>query len=82
MSLSGDEILKIMEKAKDLGFNSIKVEGLELQSNEKVKTPQPEVSDDIIKKLSTLEDMTDDEILYWSTPHYDELETLRLGKNK
>lgn len=82
MSLSGEEIIKIMERAKELGFNTIKVEGLELNGLNKAVRPTQEVSDDVIKKLSTLDDMSDDEILYWSTPFYDELEELRLGKNK
>lgn len=31
-------------------------------------------AEDIIKPLSPLDDIDEDEILYWSTPYYDELQ--------
>lgn len=85
MSLTSDEILKIMREAKELGITSLKVDGLELGG---IQTPkkQEELSQDkleeIMKQFSVLNTMSDREILYWSTPYGVQMENERLEKEQ
>lgn len=72
-----EEIMKIMSHAKDLGVN-IKVDGIEVLTRGEEKpvnhSPVPELkAEDIIKPISILDDITEDEILYYSSPYYDEM---------
>lgn len=64
------EILKTLIKAKELGISMDDVESF------KAKTiPVPEQkSEDIVKPLSVLDDVSEEEILYFATPYYDELQ--------
>ena len=80
MSLTADEIIKIMERAKELGISSVKVEGLEATMaipNIEEKTQEPaEVIDDkdLVALASPFDELTEEELMYWSTPYFDELQ--------
>ena len=78
--MTADEIIKIMQQAKELGLN-VKCDGVEISSgsSEVIKKPtiKPEIKEmeasDIVKPISLLDDMSDEEVLMWSSPYYDEL---------
>lgn len=72
-----EEIMKIMSHAKDLGVN-IKVDGIEVstrvEDKPKLDVQVPESkAEDLLKPISLLDDITDEEILMWSSPYYDEM---------
>ena len=94
MALTAAEILQVMEKAKELGLQQIKVEGFEASFGpaiNQVKEMAPQLStvnpllgatqpvpelkaEDIVNPMSVFDEMTDEEIMYWSTPYYQELQ--------
>jgi hypothetical protein len=82
MSLSADEMIKVMEKAKELGVNELKVEGMSLSFAEAMRSagfkssePVPELkAEEIVKPLSAFDDLTEEEIMYYATPRYDEIQ--------
>lgn len=90
MPLNKDEILELLSKAKDLGVAQVEVEGLKvsfgstpIETIKKVSAPVPESKpEELIKPLSQMEEPTDDEVLYWSTPYYDQLQTEKEQRQK
>jgi len=78
MGLSAEEIIKIIKESKQMGFNHIKVDGVELVSAPEKEvvdhSPVPEMkAEDIVNPLSVFEEPDEDEVRYWSSPYYDEL---------
>lgn len=79
MSLTATEIVFLMKQAKELGLTTIKVDGFEAQLATPMPIKQPEVMTDIDDKdlvvpSSPFDDLSDEEILYFATPYYDELQ--------
>lgn len=83
MSLTASEIKELMEKAKELGLSHIKVDGFEAQlsplNQAKLDVaPMVELTDKEIEALVTqpspFDDLTDEEIFYYATPYYEELQ--------
>ncbi len=84
-SLTAQDIIAVMTKAKELGVNELKVEGLELRVNaqspvvvEKI-SPLKEIPndlkiEDILAPSSPFDNMSDEELLYYATPYFDELQ--------
>lgn len=84
---TAQELMELMQKAKDLGMTTIKVEGFEA-SFAPVIAPQPQFQgysapqpipedikpEEIVTPMSVFDEPTDEEVLYWSTSHYDELQ--------
>jgi len=88
MSFTAAEVKELMEKARELGLASIKVEGFEAQLsqlNQAAPAPAPviELTDKEIEALvaqpSPFDDLTDEEIFYYATPYYDELQAKKLA---
>lgn len=71
--------LQLLKEAKELGMKSIEIDGVKYELSEQ-KTAQPvqELSEDQVKSLfsdtKVLDEMSDDEVLYWATPYYDQLQ--------
>lgn len=65
--------------ARDHGLTSIEVDGVKFNvPGESVKVLDfvPDMKpEEIIKPMNTLDEMSDEEILYYATPYYDELQT-------
>lgn len=85
MSFTAEEVMKLMDHAKELGISKIKVEGFEAELSHLNQTPAPaqtgtiaDLSDEEIRELvippSPFDDLSDEEILYFATPYYDELQ--------
>lgn len=74
------ERIELIEEAKAMGLKSITIEGIVYEFGEPVKGGgyvADTKAEDLIKPLSVFEEMTDEEILYWSTPYGLELEAKR-----
>lgn len=76
MEISPKELQDIIDQAvaKALGDFTMRQA---IRSMENVPESKAE---DIVKPLSVLDQMSDDEILYWSTPYYDELQAKKERK--
>jgi hypothetical protein len=80
MSLTAQEIMAVMEKAKELGTQSLEVEGVKI-SFEKGFRPKADLPmttevplNEVFKGSSVWDEMSDEELLYYATPYYDELQ--------
>lgn len=84
MALSAEEIIQVMRTAKELGLTSFKSADIEFTSQAasapiveapKVSKDVPELKpEDIVNPMSVLDDLDEDEIKYWATPYYDEIQ--------
>lgn len=84
MALTAKQMIELMKTAKELGLHTFKAEGLEFSTvpqtvvqevKPKVSEPVPDLkAEDIVKELSPLDGMSEDEILYFATPYYEELQ--------
>lgn len=82
MALTGIEILQVMEKAKELGLKHVKMDGFEASFDDLkqevpthiVQNPEPVTDESSFKHGSILDEITEDEVKYWSTPYYDEIQ--------
>lgn len=77
-----------MSKFKELGLTSFKAEGIEMTNDVKVTQPSDVVmtkpklepntdelkAEDIVQPMSVLEELDEDDILYWATPYYDDIQ--------
>jgi hypothetical protein len=66
-------------EAREAGVTAITIDGVTynigLVAETKVATAVPELKpEQIVAPLSILDDLTEEEILFWSTPHYDEIQ--------
>ena len=88
MALSADEIMAVMTKFKELGLTSFKAEGIEIGNTPapspvqvgpikpKLTQEQIEAIDvkDIVQPLSVFDELDEEDIQYWATPYFDELQ--------
>lgn len=68
------EIMQILIKAKELGITDddvMKMRGAAVSRETFVPDLKPE---EIVKPLSAFDDLSDEEILYYATPYYDEIQ--------
>lgn len=71
--------LELIKEAKELGLKSIKIDGVEYELGEyrpKLE-PQPlteEQAKAMFADTKILDEMSDDDILYYSTPYWDQLQ--------
>lgn len=67
------EILTILVRAKELGITQDDVESFKTVSRE---TNVPDLKpQEIVVPVSPFDDISEDEILYWHSPFYDEIQT-------
>lgn len=80
--------MDLINKAKELGLSSIKFGDTELHFNQSetksvqnVTVPDLEAKD-ILAPPSPFDDLTDQDILYWSTPYFEELQAEKTRKQE
>ncbi len=88
MTLKVDEIMQLMAKFKELGLTSFEIEseGIKM-GNVPLEKPQAETlkaksqpipediqATDIVTPMGVFDELDDDEVLYWSTPYFDEMQ--------
>jgi hypothetical protein len=66
-------------EAREAGVTAITIDGVTyaigLVAETKATLPVPELKpEQIVVPLSVLDDLTEEEILYWSTPYYEEIQ--------
>ena len=82
MALSAREIVEVMQRAKELGLKHVKMDGFEAffedlkrdVPTQIVPHAEPVTDESAFKHMSILDEITEDEVRYWSTPYYDELQ--------
>lgn len=76
--------IKLIKEAQELGLKSITIDSVTYElSHIMAKTPQyvPEAeAKDLVNPLSVLDELSDEEILYWSSPHYDDLQEQKIKR--
>lgn len=81
-----EELQEKIMQARDLGVSEIVVEGITYRVTPSFIAPPKEVPDvaakDLIAPLSTFDEPTDEEVLYWSTPYYEELQARKEAQTK
>jgi hypothetical protein len=75
--MNQEKLFQAIEFAKANGLKSIEVDGIKME----IGTPaivnlEPQQDEDLKRVFlnNPFEDMTDEEILYWATPYYDQLQ--------
>ena len=82
MALTKDEILELIQKAKELGLQNIEVDGFKASFSPITPTKptapsEPNVelkAEDIVTPESAFNSLSDEEIQYWSSPYYEEIQ--------
>lgn len=82
-----EEIDQIISHAKELGLLAVEIEGIKfilpLKDVPKMSVVEDLKAEDIVKPLSPLDEYSDEEILYWSSGYFDELQAKKEAqKNK
>lgn len=80
--MTKEEIIELIKEAKELGLKSLKIGDILVEfniehSNEKVSPTiykEHLKDEELVAPLSKLDQLTDEEILYWSTSYGQELE--------
>lgn len=82
MNRTKKQIRDIIEEAKEIGAAYVVIDGVQyvFSDNAKSKHVPDTKAEDLIKQLSTFEEPSDEEVLYWSSPYYDELESKKKHK--
>jgi hypothetical protein len=71
MGLNADDIIKIMRAAKEMGI---------LEEEKKpVDVSAPET---VYAEVATLDMPSDEEVLYWATPYYDQIQAEKEAKKE
>lgn len=84
--MTKQEIFEIIKEAKELGLRSIEIDGIKVEFNDSNKNDQkrylepsevtPEAKD-LVAPPSPYDELTDEEILFWSSDYGPELERQR-----
>lgn len=76
MELTGAEVLQILDKAHALGVKHLKLNGIEADFAQKKEASEPDLKPFPIQQP----EYTDEEVLFWSTPYYDELQAQKMAR--
>ncbi len=81
MSQSIEDVVRVIEKAKELGVQEFEALGIRIKFQSGTlespvkRTPVPDSKvEELVKPLSVLDEMTPEEILMYATPRYDEIQ--------
>ncbi len=88
--MTKQELLELIIAAKELGLKSLEVDGVkvEFNTNESVKNRYLEgeqetlEAKDLVAPISKYDELTDEEILYWSSDYGKELQERRLKEQQ
>lgn len=82
MEYTLEDITTMIEKAQAAGVDTLEAPGVKIvfkksqeKLNESISRLVPDMkADEIFKPMSSLDDLSPEEILYYATPHYDEIQ--------
>lgn len=79
-----DHTKQLIREAQEMGLASITIDGVKFEfSPTRKKFPNGDIdTKEVYQDLAALEDLTEEEILYWSTPYFDELQAIKELQNK
>lgn len=84
--MSREELKQLLEQAKELGVESVEIEGIKYTLRRDPVMRQdyvPEVApEEILKPLSAFDELSEEEVLYYATPYYDELQARKQEKQE
>ncbi len=73
-----NEVVALIDNAKAMGILKIEIDGVVYHLDQPAAPKSNHVPDltaeEIVNPLSVLDEMDDDEILYWSSPYYEEIQ--------
>lgn len=73
--MNKERLEEALQFAREHGLPSITVDGVTMVVPKETSAPTREYTEEEFKKLYPQEEpMTDEEVLYWSTPYYDEIQ--------
>lgn len=76
------EIIALLVKAKELGITREDVEAFKAVPREtKIVVPDLKAAE-IVVPISPFDDLSDEEILYWASPYYDDIQTRKEAQKK
>lgn len=80
------KLKKAVEFARSQGLKSIEIDGirLELGANELAQVKREVQTDDEVKRafLDPDSDLTEEEVLFWATPYFDELQETKKARQE
>lgn len=82
---SPDEIKVLLEMARAQGCKSVEVDGIRFEVGEQPSAsgPVPELkAEEIVKPMSVLDDLSEEEIQYYATPYFDELQKRKAAQKQ
>ncbi len=82
-----EEIASILAQAKEMGMESVEVDGVKYTLGAHPVTkqlgfPQELKPEEMVTPLSVLDEYTEEEILYWSSGYFDDLQARKESANK
>ena len=78
--MTKEQRIELIKEAKELGLKSVEIDGVKYDLGEPAPQPKEaiELTEDQAKAMFTdtkvLDEMSDDEVLFYSTPYYDQLQ--------
>jgi hypothetical protein len=76
--MTKDERMALINEAKELGLKSVTIEGITYEFNTHIMAKVDEVPDveptDIVAPEAFLDQLTDEEVLFWSVSEYDDIQ--------
>ena len=86
--MTKDEILQLIKDTKELGLKSLEVDGVKIEfgdvevvtkseNHDNIVTDEEPKAEDLVVPPSPYDQLTDEEILYWSSDYGQELELAR-----
>lgn len=81
-----EEIKEMIEVARALSLESIEIDGMKFTLGNQVQ-PKPAYVEELkpeemVKPLSVLDEYTDEEVLYWASSYFDELQMKKEAQTK
>lgn len=85
--MTKEDRIQLIEEARILGMKTVTIDGVVYEFEKEVLKPnKPELSskeiEDLMKALNPLSEYTDQELLYYSTPFFDELQLRKEHQKK
>lgn len=75
--MTKEERIELIKEAKELGLKAVTIEGVTYEFGEVTPTPHvitEEEAEESYTALSVLDDLSEDEIKYYATPYFDEIQ--------
>lgn len=73
--INREKITEAITFAREMNLKSIEVDGIKFDVPPNAADTVEALDDqELAKALDIMDDLTDDEILYWATPYFDELQ--------